>query len=53
MQRLTWLVVVWIADLALVGIGTRRAEAKSLFNGMDLAGWHADVPELDANPSGK
>ena len=26
---------------------------RSLFNGKDLAGWHADVPELDANPQGK
>jgi hypothetical protein len=29
------------------------AEAKSLFNGSDLAGWHMDVPELDKNPDGK
>jgi len=31
----------------------RAAEAKLLFNGTDLAGWHMDVPELDKNPDGK
>ncbi len=29
------------------------APARTLFNGADLAGWHADVPELDNNPDGK
>jgi len=29
------------------------AETKSLFNGRDLAGWHADVPDLDKDPGGK
>ena len=28
------------------------AEAKSLFNGTDLSGWHMDVPELDKTPDG-
>src|SRR5690606_31661353 len=31
----------------------QQAEPRSLFNGKDLAGWHADVPELDNNPQGK
>ncbi len=26
---------------------------RSLFNGKDLAGWHADVPALDKDPDGK
>lgn len=26
------------------------AESRSLFNGKDLSGWHADVPEKDKNP---
>ena len=30
-----------------------EGEAKSLFNGEDLAGWHADIPSLDGNPDGK
>lgn len=25
----------------------------SLFNGRDLSGWHADVPEMDTNPAAK
>ena len=27
------------------------SEARSLFNGKDLSGWHADVPEADSNPN--
>jgi hypothetical protein len=35
-------------------VGASRAEeAQNLFNGKDLAGWHADVPALDENPGGK
>jgi hypothetical protein len=30
-----------------------NAAAKSLFNGNNLDGWHADVPELDKNPTGQ
>jgi len=30
-----------------------EAEARSLFNGKDLTGWHMDVPALDKNPDGK
>ncbi|MBN1999246.1 DUF1080 domain-containing protein [candidate division KSB1 bacterium] len=29
---------------------TVQPESKSLFNGVDLTGWHADVPEMDNNP---
>lgn len=29
------------------------AKPKSLFNGKDLSGWHADIPALDKNPDGK
>ncbi len=29
------------------------AASQSLFNGKDLTGWHADVPELDKNPAAK
>src|SRR5262245_44001773 len=28
-----------------------EAAPKPLFNGHDLAGWHADVPALDKNPT--
>ncbi len=30
-----------------------EAKPKSLFNGEDLSGWHADIPQLDKNPEGK
>jgi hypothetical protein len=29
---------------------TPKAETKSLFNGIDLTGWHVDVPAMDENP---
>lgn len=29
---------------------TKEPETKSLFNGVDLTGWHVDVPALDENP---
>jgi hypothetical protein len=28
-----------------------QEQARSLFNGKDLTGWHQDVPELDKNPA--
>ena len=30
-----------------------RVETKRLFNGSDLSGWHADIPEMDNDPSAK
>lgn len=30
-----------------------RQQPLQLFNGRDLAGWHADVPELDTNPGAR
>jgi hypothetical protein len=30
-----------------------HAQTKSLFNGTDLTGWHADVPEMDTNTTAK
>ena len=30
-----------------------KSRAKSLFNGKDLTGWHADVPKMDNDPSVK
>jgi hypothetical protein len=50
-----------IVGLMLMPIGRLLAEERAsssntaprnLFNGKDLAGWHADVPELDKNPDG-
>lgn len=30
-----------------------KSKAKSLFNGIDLTGWHVDIPHLDKNPDAK
>jgi hypothetical protein len=32
---------------------TDEGKTRSLFNGKDLSGWKADIPELDAKPEGK
>ncbi len=41
--------------IVLTSIAGLKAEpkSKSLFNGKDLSGWHADVPRLDKNPEAK
>lgn len=31
----------------------QKPKSKSLFNGKDLTGWHADVPKMDNNPAVK
>ena len=36
--------------LVLSACTTKQPEAKSLFNGTDLTGWHVDVPAMDNNP---
>lgn len=44
-----------ICTVVLSGFAQTAAgdEAKRLFNGKDLSGWHMDVPALDKNPDGK
>ncbi|GAB2791248.1 DUF1080 domain-containing protein [Rhabdobacter roseus] len=37
--------VLWACQLPAQG------QSKSLFNGKDLSGWHADVPDMDKNPN--
>ncbi len=48
---------IHIAGLvALVYMATflsAQAQTKSLFNGKNLKGWHADVPEMDKNPDAR
>ena len=62
MKRFNFLTTTMAVSFALFGSGDFRAEeaapsrdakSKSLFNGKDLQGWHADVPDLDANPDGQ
>ncbi len=49
MKKLIVLSVVAMATLSCSTFPSRRTVR--LFNGKDLTGWHADVPELDKNPS--
>jgi hypothetical protein len=35
-----------------LGVEQPSKESRSLFNGKDLTGWHADVPALDKDPGG-
>lgn len=45
-----------LAAVLLLSIPAGAAEdakPRSLFNGKDLTGWHADIPELDDKPDGK
>lgn len=46
-----------LAGLVVVGLVTcsidTQAQTKSLFNGKNLKGWHADVPEMDKNPNAR
>ena len=44
-----------IAALSIIAILSFTTPSKpiSLFNGKDLSGWHADVPEMDTNPAAK
>lgn len=46
--------IAWLC-LALVGLRAPfvQAQSKSLFNGKDLQGWHADVPEMDKNSNAR
>jgi hypothetical protein len=45
------------AAYAVMSFGSARCpvlgagQSRSLFNGRDLSGWHADVPAADTNPS--
>lgn len=39
--------------VALLPAAAQSQEPRDLFNGRDLAGWHADVPEMDDDPSAR
>ena len=48
------LISVSVALLAALSCTVLAAEEPlALFNGKDLSGWHADVPEMDDNPDAK
>ena len=54
MKRMNLLAAVVVVIGAMpFGARAHAAESKSLFNGKDLSGWHADIPALDKKPDGK
>ncbi|NRF41538.1 DUF1080 domain-containing protein [Pedobacter foliorum] len=42
-----------IALALILSSAASFAQSKSLFNGKDLTGWHADVPEMDKDPNAR
>jgi hypothetical protein len=44
------LIIIVAALIVSCGSGTKEPETISLFNGVDLTGWHWDVPAMDSNP---
>jgi len=57
MNRSVTMTIGMMVCFVLTGVGKGLAEdaaaGESLFNGQDLAGWRADVPELDKNPAAR
>ncbi len=47
------LTLITTVGLVLSFTSNAQTKAKSLFNGKDLTGWHADVPEMDKNAAVK
>lgn len=47
--------IIVLSVLILLGFSCKSQQQKtiSLFNGKDLSGWHADIPEMDTNASAK
>jgi hypothetical protein len=43
--------IILSAFIFFTSIQYSNAQTKSLFNGINLDGWHADVPEMDDNPN--
>lgn len=51
MKKILFLSISAVAVLSLTSFISPKPI--SLFNGRDLTGWHADVPEMDTNPAAK
>jgi hypothetical protein len=50
-MRKTLLLLVVVLACASCQSLSHRAAPQNLFNGRDLAGWHADVPKMDKDPN--
>ncbi len=47
-------IVIAFFSLLIYGCANQKAKTSySLFNGVDLSGWHIDVPEMDTNAAAK
>ncbi|WP_079688484.1 3-keto-disaccharide hydrolase [Ohtaekwangia koreensis] len=53
MKKEILITLVTTVGLVLSFTSNAQTKAKSLFNGKDLTGWHADVPEMDNNAAVK
>lgn len=51
MKRLTFVTILIVAFFSFTSF--LKPKPINLFNGKDLSGWHADVPEMDTNPAAK
>ncbi|MCG8586953.1 MAG: DUF1080 domain-containing protein [Pirellulales bacterium] len=51
-SRISGILMLFLTGMAFVN-SAFAAEAKSLFNGKNLSGWHMDVPAHDKNPDAK
>ncbi|MBM3975694.1 MAG: DUF1080 domain-containing protein [Planctomycetes bacterium] len=51
MRHHTALLVALVLAFVLCSACASAPRTQSLFNGTNLSGWHADVPEADGNPS--
>lgn len=47
MKQVTYILFITI----LFSFSLKQGKCQSLFNGVDLTGWHVDVPEMDENPN--
>ncbi len=48
------IVIVYMLSIFVLSINTsaqEKSKSIELFNGKDLSGWHADVPDMDKNPN--
>jgi Domain of Unknown Function (DUF1080) len=52
-MKVLFIIPVISCILLLSGHINCIAQAHSLFNGKDLSGWHADIPEMDTNKQAK
>ena len=53
MKKEILITLITTVGMLLSFTSNAQTKAKSLFNGKDLTGWHADVPEMDKNAAVK